>query len=155
MLSSTHHSWLVSGAFGFVFIASGCVKSTPDTSADFESVKEVFAAYNAASEATVATASALSDAPQNERNAKSLQVHYAILAPALEEFVAQTHDVDPALEADLLRWQKLVSELNHLFSQIVDSEDYNSLSDERSRMNQLLVSEEAVSGRIAQHFSDF
>ncbi|WP_149499175.1 hypothetical protein [Roseiconus lacunae] len=146
---------MISGVFGCALIAGGCVRSTPDTSADFESFKEVFAAYNAASEAAVAAAKALPDASRNERNAKSLQVHYAMLTPALDEFVTRTHDIDPALEADVLRWHKLVSELNKLLSQIVDSEDYNGLDDERSRVNQLLVSEEAVSGRIAQHFSEY
>ncbi|MCC9602275.1 hypothetical protein LOC67_17105 [Stieleria sp. JC731] len=155
MLPSTHQSWLVSGVFGFVVIASGCFRSAPENSADIEAVQELFAAYNAASKATVEMATALQNAPENERNAKSLQVHYAILAPALDEFVAQTNEIDPALEEDLKQWHKIATELNEMFSQLVDSEDYDVLDDERSHLNQLLVSEEALSGRIAEHFVDF
>ena len=134
-----------------VLVFCGCSPHDANPSAELEKLRPINQAFDTATALASQRMKDLDGSPNDERTAKSLQVYFATLEPALSRFL----DAPPVLETDvetLLReWRRTVSELDVIYTEMMDSEDCALPVDEKIRVDELLAANEKVEAKISAY----
>ncbi len=136
---------------GFGLTVYGCNTRVGDPSVELERLRSINQAFDSATALTSQRMEDLKDRPNDERTARSLQIYFATLEPALTQFLDAPPPIDVNMESDLREWRKIVAELNKLYTGIVDSERYDLPEDEQTRLNELLLANDKVETKISAY----
>ena len=134
--------------------SGGCNAKIADPSAELEKLRPINEAHNAASARLVERNDEFKDAPKDERVTRGLQAYFETLKPALTEFLDSPPSLNTQLESDLREYNRLVSRLDKLYTELVNSERFDLAADKRTQINELLKANDEVESRIATYVYD-
>lgn len=136
-----------------LYLVCGCGSQSATPDSEYQELRAVFSAYNDASIVCMKRHEELSDLTPNERNAKSLLAYYETLTPSLDLFTSNPNELSPEVEVVITEWHQIAGELHQTLSEIVETGNYAIIGSPDSAVSQLLIAEEAVQAKIAEHFS--